>query len=79
VYERLRAGAEESVALPGARAGLKRGVRLLQDQIAMYNRQMKELQDVMIEVMLPIPEAACLMSIPRGSPGFRGRVPGLAG
>jgi len=68
VYERLRAGAEESVALPGTRAGLKREVHLLQDQIAMYNRQMKELQDGMAEVMLQIPEATCLMSIPGVAP-----------
>jgi transposase len=67
-YARLRAGAEASVALPGARAGLKRELRLLQDQLALYKRHIKALQESMVEVMRQIPEAACLTSIPGVAP-----------
>ncbi len=68
VYARLRAGAEASVALPGARAGLKRELRLLQDQLTLYKRHIRALQESMMEVMRQIPEAACLTSIPGVAP-----------
>jgi transposase len=68
VYARLRAGAEASVALPSARVGLKRELRLLRDQLALDKRHIKALQESMVEVMRQIPEPACLTSIPGVAP-----------
>lgn len=56
----------DAPALAGARAGLKRELRLLQDQLALYKQHIEALQDSIVEVMRQIPEAACLTSIPGG-------------
>jgi transposase len=56
------------VALPGARAGLTRELRLLQDQLALYTRHIEAPQESMVEVMRQIPEVACPTSIPGVAP-----------
>lgn len=78
-YERLRSAALSSVALAGARAGLRREIRLLLDQLRLHRQQLRALERTMEGVMAEIPEAACLMSIPGAGPVAAGMFLGSLG
>lgn len=67
-YERLRASAEATLALPGTLASLTREVTLLLDQIDFHKRQLRTLEAGMVEAMRGLPEAEHLVTIPGVAP-----------
>lgn len=78
-YDALVEAARASVALPGAQGALKGEVRLLLAQISFYSKQIRALEEHMIETMRDLPEAECLLTIPGVAPVSAALFLGLIG
>ena len=68
LYSELALSAAHTVALAGAQGVLPREVALQLDQLACYERQIEEVEALMVETLQRAPEAAALLSIPKLGP-----------
>jgi hypothetical protein len=67
-YDALRAGAEASVALPGAQSVLDTESRLIVERTRLYTRQIRELREAMERALDRTPEGEFLLTIPKCAP-----------
>ena len=67
-YEKLITAARETIALPGAQSVLKDEIPLLLERIDLLTRQLRILEERMVEAMRTLPEAEALLTIPKLAP-----------
>jgi transposase len=67
-YERVMAAARGTLGLPGAQNQLRQEIVLILARLALFEQQLRTLEAAMVEALTPLPETACLLSIPRVAP-----------
>lgn len=67
-YAELRAGAESTIALPGAQGVLSDEIPLQLELLETYERQIATVESAMVEALAHAPEAEALLSIPKLGP-----------
>jgi transposase len=65
---RLLTSARETLGLPGAQSALTLELGLLLAQYRLYAEQMAVIEAAMVDALAPLPEAACLQTIPLVAP-----------
>ena len=67
-YDRLIAAAKSTLGLPGAQQSLSREIELATERHELFDRQIADVEGLMVEALTHVPEAASLMSIPMMGP-----------
>lgn len=67
-YERLVTAAHGTLGLPGAQARLRQEILLTLDRLALFEHQMRLLEDEMVEALRGVPEAPYLLTVPMVAP-----------
>lgn len=67
-YQKLREGAERTLALPGSLSALRNEIHLLLHQIAFFTEQIDVLEANMVETVTSLPEGQAVLSIPGVAP-----------
>jgi len=66
--DKLLAAAEATIGLPGAQSRLRSDITRSLDRLALYERQLKEIDGELVEALAAVPEAQHLLSIPMVAP-----------
>jgi transposase len=68
-YDRVTAAARGTLGLPGAQTCLRQEIVLTLQRLTIFEQQLRTLEAaMMVEALRPLPETACLLSIPRVAP-----------
>jgi transposase len=67
-YEELIAAARTTLGLPGAQSGLRHEIALTLERLDVYDRHIRLLERRMVTALAAVPEAPCLLSIPKLGP-----------
>lgn len=67
-YAALRGAARATLGLPGAQHRLRQELALTLERLALFEQQMTTLEASMVEALEAVPEAPCLLSIPKVAP-----------